>query len=196
MIAKLKIPTRSQMKGEERAAYFTWLCTKIYPKKSYHFLLKTLHRREFYWTVPNDDNRAEDGKKLREEYQRDTAYILDYEALDGPCSVLEMLVALAERWEGITGCSPDENQSYVWFWLMMENCGLAGYTDARITAPNAAFEVDQIIDQVLGRTYRRNGRGGLFPLRRPKEDQRRVELWYQLNAYLLENERLTDSGIV
>ena len=39
---------------------------------------------------------------------------------------------------------------------------------------------------IIWRTYDSNGYGGLFPLRNPREDQRKVELWYQLNAYLLE----------
>ena len=32
-----------------------------------------------------------------------------------------------------------------------------------------------------------NGTGGLFPLKRPRVNQRRVEVWYQMSEYLMEN---------
>jgi hypothetical protein len=44
--------------------------------------------------------------------------------------------------------------------------------------------VDEILERVIGRTYRPDGRGGFFPLRYAEKDQREVELWYQLNAYV------------
>jgi hypothetical protein len=37
------------------------------------------------------------------------------------------------------------------------------------------------------RLYTTSGYGGLFPLEEPKEDQRKVEIWYQMMAYLGEN---------
>jgi hypothetical protein len=32
-----------------------------------------------------------------------------------------------------------------------------------------------------------NGTGGLFPLKMPKVNQRRVEIWYQMSAFIEEN---------
>jgi hypothetical protein len=40
---------------------------------------------------------------------------------------------------------------------------------------------------VIWRTYDRRGHGGLFPLQRSNRDQRRVEIWYQLSEYLLQD---------
>ena len=37
------------------------------------------------------------------------------------------------------------------------------------------------------RRYKRSGEGGLFPLKNAAKDQRKVEIWYQLSSYLLEN---------
>jgi hypothetical protein len=47
--------------------------------------------------------------------------------------------------------------------------------------------VNQILTNLVERTYQKNGKGGLFPLKQPAKDQRRVEIWYQMAAYLNEN---------
>jgi hypothetical protein len=44
------------------------------------------------------------------------------------------------------------------------------------------------IDRFLSRKYDYNGVGGIFPLRKgASEDQRNVEIWYQMQSYLMEN---------
>ena len=43
------------------------------------------------------------------------------------------------------------------------------------------------IRMITDRTYSENGKGGLFPLRKYSEDQRKVPIWYQFNAWLEEN---------
>ena len=40
---------------------------------------------------------------------------------------------------------------------------------------------------MLAREYSDNGHGGLFPLKNPKKDQRKVEIWYQMTEYINEN---------
>jgi hypothetical protein len=82
-----------------RQDYFQWLCEIVRVNNnntSYWILLRELHSREFIWTVANDDNRAKDGCDLRDEYIHYKRYE-DCRCLDGPCSVLEMLIALARR---------------------------------------------------------------------------------------------------
>jgi hypothetical protein len=37
------------------------------------------------------------------------------------------------------------------------------------------------------REYFPSGKGGLFPLENPREDQTKVEIWYQMHAYVMEN---------
>ena len=51
--------------------------------------------------------------------------------------------------------------------------------------------IDEILNKFIDRTYRASGYGGLFPLRHSKEDQRKVEIWYQMAAYLIENGYVT-----
>ena len=169
--------------------YFTWLYSwvgsvKLRNRARSHFsLAKDLYSKEFIWIIPNDDNRAEDGKALRLEFLR--AMDLDISEvsrnwLDLECSMFEMLLGLAQRLS-----FEAEGEPRVWFWHLIETLDLAQYND-RVYDDYARRKIDETLDQVIWRTYRADGRGGLFPLRRPREDQTEVELWYQLSAYLLE----------
>jgi hypothetical protein len=93
--------------------------------------------------------------------------------------MLELLIGLSRRLSFVADGEP-----FDWFWQLMENLGLEKYNDNTVIPEK---EVDGILDEVIWRTYKRNGSGGLFPLRKATEDQRDVELWYQLSAYLLEH---------
>lgn len=140
--------------------------------------MKQLYKAEFVWIVPNDDNRVEDGRDLRLRFMEDENIVdVDPEWLGFGCSFLEMLIALAKVLSFETN-----KTSRFWFWHLLENIGLDSYTDNR-------FEegyVDEVVERVTFRKYTEDGRGGLFPLNQAEEDQRKVELWYQLNAYLRE----------
>jgi hypothetical protein len=71
-----------------------------------------------------------------------------------------------------------------WFGIFFENLGLTQY---RRLQRRDIPAVEDILNTFLWRTYDPTGVGGLFPLREPKHDQRKEELWYQLSAYLEEN---------
>lgn len=151
------------------------------PARTYWCLLKQLHMKEFVWIVPNDDNRLEDGRDLRHIFV-DEEGLTDVDQLwmELGCSMLEMIIALAQKLE----FEDDGHPADEWFWRMMENLNLHECTDA---SQYSIKVVDEILDTVIWRTYRRNGKGGLFPLHHAKKDQCEVELWYQMNAYILEN---------
>lgn len=166
--------------------YFRWLYSQVCsvklknPSRTYWSLLKLLHTKEFVWIIPNDDNRLEDGRLLRYEFvQEQQLGEIEQDWLDLGCSMLEMLIALSRRLYFEDDLPADE-----WFWCMMENLGLHRFTDRLGWSEQ---DVDDILDEVIWRTYDVDGRGGLFPLKHAHEDQREVELWYQLSAYLLEN---------
>lgn len=166
--------------------YLHWLYSQVsetngtHERGAYWSLLQQLYTTEFVWLIPNDDNRAADGKDLRVEFLR---YIHDEEVdeawLQLGCSFLEMLVALS-RWYAFE----DEGEPRNWFWHMIKVLGLNEYDDAHMDH----HAVEEIVNAVIWRTYRRDGQGGLFPLKHPRRDQRDVEIWYQLQAYLLEND--------
>lgn len=167
--------------------YFEWLCSQVVYTKSrarartHRSLLWQLYQKEFVWFIPNDDNRVEDGREMRYEYlaehphEQGNSY---WTAL--PCSMLELLIVLSRR----LGFQTDDEPHY-WFWHLLEMMDIRRFNDKEYD-DNAEELVEEACDRVIWRTYSPSGEGGLFPLRRPEEDQREVELWYQLNAYLLE----------
>ena len=162
--------------------YFDWLVEKIdYGgiKERYFHLLDYLYYKEFTWILEMDENRAADGECLRNEYEWDGRF-------DG-CSCLEMMIALAQRCEhSIMGDPKGIDQTYKWFWDMIENLGLDQYDDN-----NFSFDlVDDIVFDWLNRNYKYNGEGGLFPLKHPRQDQKEVEIWFQMCAWLNENYEL------
>lgn len=166
--------------------YFYWLASLVDtdPNRDYSGLLMELHSIEFSpdtaILIPNDDNRIEDGLALRDRFKEATGCkVCSY--LDGPCTVLEMLIALAYRIEDVIG-----NGHVYSFWEMMQNLDLDKYNDDSISEIGNADDIDDKIDELLNRTYSRNGVGGLFPLTHPDRDQRKVEIWYQMGAYLNE----------
>lgn len=175
------------MSGHLDESYFQWLYAQVSsvklrnPSRTYWNLLRILFTKEFLWFVPNDDNRVEDGKDLRMEFleaENVDPNDVDPDWLCMDCSFLELLVGLSRRLGFLTSDTPD-----VWFWELIENLGLRTYNDR---ANISREDVENRLDRVMWRTYRRNGHGGLFPLRRAEDDQREVELWYQLNSYIQE----------
>lgn len=171
--------------------YFHWLCDLIHAEDghaTFSLLAQELHTREFVWTIPNDDNRAMDGRGLRERYAYENPYERTKTLDDMPCSVLEMLIALAGRMDfELSDANDDTDLTTSYFWEMMDNIGLSSYSDDVFLEIDGPFAVDAIIQALLNREYDGDGEGGLFPLKHPQEDQRDVELWYQMNAYLEEN---------
>lgn len=170
--------------------YFLWLYEKISDvpsDDSYWLLAKTLHKVPFYWSVANDDNRLEDGLHLREQFDDEFGYYSDAIKPGETCTMLEMLIALAERCEYMMEDGDNTPPASKWFWEMIHNVGLDEFTDDQYFESRGRNSIAEILHHILDRDYKRNGEGGLFPLKRPREDQRKVEIWYQMAAYLLEN---------
>ena len=164
--------------------YFEWMCGLVGRKVHYRRLLAFLHCVDFTYTIPMDSNRAEDGIGLRYRFGRERGYggAETASSLDiRPCSVLEMMVALAIRCEEHIMGDPDiGDRTGQWFWGMVDSLGLSRMTDARFNAHLAGQEVRKF----LSREYRRDGRGGLFWVRGCRRDLRTVEIWYQMCWYL------------
>ena len=165
--------------------FLTWLYSQVADPSiknsslSYWKLLRQLYTKEFVWMIPNDDNRIEDGKDLRIEFlQSQGIQDADLQWIELGCSVLELMVGLSRRL-----AFEAEGESHYWFWQLIDNLDLLRCNDRR---PYSRNRVENILDIVILRQYDRKGRGGFFPLKSPHEDQRQVELWYQLSAYVLE----------
>lgn len=173
---------RSSQNSPLHKVYFKWLCDPVAWKgltslETQQFEL--MHRTEFEYFIPNDRNRALDGVRLRSEFldghpEFEFSHGVE-DWLESECSVLEMLWALSGRMEYQTGLGAAQ-----WFSRMMENLGV-GYGHDSEDLARAMFRLNK-------RAYSYNGDGGLFPLKHPMEDQRKVELWYQMGAYIMEND--------
>lgn len=179
--------------GAPNRGYFDWLVRQTGMSRSrnthdtYWGLLRQLFTLPFRWSIRNDDNREADGRELRGEYQDKFGVSFEDLRMDQPVSVLEVLVGLSRRLEYDTYDTAAD-----WFWKLIENLGMRHFTDANYNEVVEA-DVQDIIADLLDRRYGRDGHGGLFPLRQARHDQRRVEIGYQLAAYLAEGEYV-DNG--
>lgn len=183
------------MRANIEQDYFRWLydfvCADRYDEQyiSYRKLFEHLHDTEFTWMrrrFPLDENRAKDGVDLRRrfilglpDYRNDYDEYMD--ALEGPCSILEMILALALRMEEDTMADPElGNRASYWFWVMLKNLDISTMTDARYDER----VVTRALDIFLDREYEPNGRGGLFELRHHSIDLRTVDIWVQANWFM------------
>lgn len=153
--------------------YLKWMKRQIaYDRaKSYDDLFEILFEKEFVWIVPNDDNRIEDGMEIRHSYFK------EHGVLSRGCSVLEVILAMSQRLAFNAGGEADD-----WAWTLIENLELhkmSGHIGQR-----RADQIEETLEKFIWRTYEADGSGGMFPLAWPKYDQRRIELWYQMCAYI------------
>lgn len=158
--------------------YFNWLCAKVLTTRPpiYLDLLKILYQTEFTWIEPGDRNRAEDGCELRLMFYNASNWDADPQWFNQPCSVLEMFIAFSDRASFQT-----EIQPITWFWEFLTNMDLGEY---RQVSRSDKKRIEDILSAFIWRTYDESGFGGMFPLRWPKRDQRKVEVWYQFCDYL------------
>lgn len=175
--------TREKMKD----LYFDWMYSIVCPsKRYYHKLLKRLNEIEFVYTISMDGNRAEDGVNLRYRFGRENGFqdnmiapLLD----DDPCTILEMMVALAIRCEEhIMSDDVYGDRTEKWFWDMIYSLHLDDMDDFFYSEDR----VDHVCDNLIEHKYQRNGDGGLFTVKRYSHDMRCTEIWYQMCWYLNE----------
>lgn len=166
--------------------YFEWLiglvCTQRYSRDIYRKLLTRLHNTEFTYKMRRDQNRAENGETLRYRFAIARGYDVPSTLADlgVPCSVLEMMIALACHCEDIVEDPAYGNRMSQWFWNMVTNMGLGPMTDELYDE----VAVGRIINRFLNREYDPDGKGGLFRIRDCEVDLRRIDIWRQLCWYL------------
>ena len=165
-------------------SYILWLRALVdRPGPLYHVLFDVAWEVPYEYYIPNDDNRAEDGLKLREQFEQETS--LELPNL-GECRMLEFLIALAIRLNETVYDYHNPNQTSDWFWQLISNLHLDGFDDEH-HFNDVEHHIMHRFRIVNSRQYGYNGKGGLFPLENPIADQRQVEVWYQMMAYLFEN---------
>lgn len=167
-------------------AYLHWLVEQVkeegHQAMTYWDLLRLLHETEFVWLIPNDDNRIMDGLELRNEFLRERGELnphnYDRDRF-GPCSVLEVMIGLSRRIEFTAG-----GIATGWAWQLLCNLELHKFRDPMTSRKEQ--RVVTILHNLVWRLYSPDGTGGFFPLAWPEEDQTKVELWYQMSAYIEE----------
>ena len=168
--------------------YFDWMVRLVDDEsftggRSYRTLLYCLHQWDFTYILLMDENRARDGEDLRYRFESETGESADeYDGM--PCSVLEMMLALAIRCEEHIMLNPEiGDRAGRWFWAMIENLGLMDMDDRHFDEPYFNF----VIERLLEREYEPDGQGGLFTIRKDRRrDMRKIDIWYQMMAYLNE----------
>lgn len=167
-----------------RNSYFNWLCTFAGAKGVvYKKLLSYLFDTEFIFGIRMDGNRADDGIALRKRFVDNVgcSRISFDKTVNGPCSVLEMMIALSIRCqEDFLDNPEDEDDTSKIFWSMIHSLGLSDMCDRDYNIKL----VKLIIKKFLKRQYRPNGKGGLFTIENTPYDLRNVEIWYQMLWYL------------
>lgn len=166
--------------------YHEWICelmcANLPEHSNYRNLLLDLDEKEFIWSHPMDENRDIDGLTLRKEYYFDNG--MDVRDVPiSPRSCLEVLAAFSRRIELEVMGEPGDDHIEKWFWIMLDNLGLLEFDDDHY---NHGLVV-HILDVWLVRNINSKGQNGIFPLKKTTKDQRDVEMWYQMQAYLMEN---------
>ena len=167
-------------------AYFDWMYDLVCHDRfsndiSYRKLLIYLHDTEFIYLMPIDANRADDGLNLRYRFAYNTRWRYADLYLTGPCSVLEMMVALAIRCEeDYMDDATIGDRTGQWFWSMITSLGLGHMDDARFDQRYA----NDVITTFIEREDDRDGKGGLFTVRRCRDDMRHIDIWHQMLRYL------------
>lgn len=173
------------------AAYFEWICAVVAPNNNaeylynkYSNLLKLLYSIEFTADNAMDDNRRMDGIDLRirfcnEQNLEDYHYMFE----KYPCSLLEMMVALALRCEETIMIDTSlGNRTHVWFEEMLHSLDILKQTNEYY---NENY-VKVCITKLYQRQYDYYGRGGLFTAMKTTRDMRSLDIWSQMQQYLIE----------
>lgn len=163
--------------------YLTYIFSLIRAPKEYSKLISYLFEKEFIFTDKRDEARWNDGFDLRKDYCfiHDISYDEAHKFDHVPCTVLEMMVALAKRCEDTFMYDIQYgDRTSLWFWEMVKSLGLYEYTNRNFYE----YEIDYKLKQFMERNYSPDGRGGLFTIPNCKYDLREIEIWTQLCWWL------------
>lgn len=155
--------------------YFNWLCQRVAPI-GYTNLMAKLASTDYIWQFSLDENRAWAGLNLRIEFAEE-AGIYQSDVAEGPCSCLEMMIALAGNMVDQSGCEDERT----FFQDFLSNMGLIKYDDNHWNEK----QVNYILKRWLDRRYDPDGKGNLL-ITRQNIDMRNLDTWQQMAVYINE----------
>lgn len=175
--------------------YLCWLMNQcqleVEGPDGYLSLCEILLDTYFLSMIEFDENRAEEGRELREEWAEaeggDTSKI---EMLPYTCNMLELILVMARRMAYEMMDSQYEAGVGKWVMEILENAGLATFrNDYFDTDPEyQGNRIKAILKDIIYRRYLHTGDGGFFPAKfYTTKDYRQMELLTQMNNYLAEN---------
>ena len=169
--------------------YFHWLTRKVIgvkPDRSSTMLLRELYSIPFKVVIPNDSHRLDDGIGLRDLYEYETGKPANWVM---PCSVLEVMVSIATYVaEDVIGSHYNSERTSEWFWMMVDNLGLRGIGgDDGVGSSTVRNYIHGVVEAWINRDFEYDGTGSPFPIKRPSEDQRKIEIWKQICTYIVDN---------
>lgn len=168
--------------------YSAWLINVVARLPQYSMLLERLHSFEYLYSHPMDSNRYEDGISLRYTFALENT--IDYGKVASmldilPCSILEMMVALACKAENMVE-QPSFKYEFVqkYILVMIENLGFLDMTNDEFDKFPKSYPEDIIYDFLNGNYDPVTGKGGLFPNLLGLSNYNEQEIWIQFNWYL------------
>ena len=106
------------------SGYYLWLDSLV-NDGNHNKLIRFLYDNEYRWQFILDENRAAGGLNLRSKYAYENGLNVS-DVGRGPCSILEMLIALSDR-------MTETLSADIWycFWTLMDNLQLTQFDDTR-----------------------------------------------------------------
>lgn len=182
-------------KQSPRVKYFKYLYSIVnkgeYKTVPYIHLFQYMYDTPFSYTIWKDESRAEDAMDMRNRFiekyhisEEDAKIVGNPAGYINTVSVLEVLIAMCVRVETRIMRNEDlGDRTSEFFWNIMSSLGIAHLNDELFDSS----VVEAAMDRFINRTYEPNGVNGPFYIENPRDDLRKVDLWYQFMWYLAEN---------
>lgn len=133
--------------------YTSWLI-KRGCLENYSELASVWDALDFVWYIPEDEDKAIQALRMRDEYCYETGMPSPRQA---PASFLEVFVSITDT---LTAMLYRDRESFTK--SIMLNVGARSYSDDMCPPSDIYEEALNIAERVMYRTYSRNGTGGLF----------------------------------
>lgn len=160
----------------EKAQYTRWLLSYLGATDcNYIFLSSMLNSIEFYYSIPDDKNRAVEARELREKYIKEYGEEL-LDSMPAAVTAFEVLCTLAIHAEWVVDMKP-----YEWLIIFIQNLGLDFLTDENWSMDGESFVV-ATVHKWLDRRFSPNGSGS--PFRSAIHDVTTISMWNAMQWYL------------
>lgn len=141
-------------------------------------VLMELYATEFIPELELDDNLIDNCYCMRDRFLDDTGHIA---VIDKPISILEIMVYVSvEAEDTIMSNDIYGDRTGLWFWEMMNSLGLDNMNNLKYDEDEANY----ILEKFMNHQYRKDGKGGLFTIKKSKYDARTESIWGQAMEYL------------